>query len=117
MKKVKKLEEAKKNNRRHLKVNHNWKLFWLIIVLLVVLVLLIFYIGKLKKDFSVEGEKECVSDDECIPKECCHPGSCVKIEDANICEGIVCSAVCSGPLDCGVGHCGCIEGKCQIIED
>ena len=26
-----------------------------------------------------------------------------------------CTAACLGPLDCGAGHCRCIDGKCQVI--
>jgi len=27
----------------------------------------------------------------------------------------MCTAACLGPLDCGAGHCRCIDGKCQVI--
>ena len=26
-----------------------------------------------------------------------------------------CTAACLGPLDCGAGHCRCIDGKCQVV--
>jgi hypothetical protein len=28
---------------------------------------------------------------------------------------MMCTAVCAGPLDCGAGSCGCVDGKCSII--
>ena len=31
------------------------------------------------------------------------------------CSAVGCTAACLGPLDCGAGHCRCIDGKCQVI--
>lgn len=86
-------------------------------MLLIILIVMVYYIRDLKKDAGEKVKKECNVDGDCVPKGCCHPESCVKIKEAEVCEGVVCTAVCSGPLDCGTGHCGCIKGKCEIVPD
>jgi hypothetical protein len=57
----------------------------------------------------------CTNDSQCVPAQCCHPTSCINSLYRPTCAGVVCTAVCSGPLDCGAGQCGCVNGKCQII--
>jgi len=58
---------------------------------------------------------ECTHYTDCVPAECCHPSSCVKESDRPSCTGIYCTMVCSGPLDCGAGSCGCVNGKCRVV--
>lgn len=115
MKKAKKTKELK--SKKRLKIHHNKKLFWVIIILLIILVLLLYYIKYLQRQIIEDSEEDCFVDEDCVPKECCHPELCVSMEEADICEGTMCTAVCSGPLDCGAGHCGCVKGKCEIITD
>jgi len=57
----------------------------------------------------------CQTDEDCVPVECCHPTSCINEKYNPDCEGIFCTQVCQGPLDCGAGYCGCINNKCQVV--
>lgn len=63
---------------------------------------------EISKDF-------CQTDSDCMPAECCHPTSCVNQKYKPNCEGIFCTAVCQGPIDCGAGYCGCVKNKCQVV--
>jgi len=65
---------------------------------------------------NVPAEFACNTADDCMPKEACHATSCVAQGFEENREGILCSQVCSGPLDCGAGECGCVQGRCQIIQ-
>jgi len=61
-------------------------------------------------------EDGCVSDDECVPISGCHPSKCINQENYIApSEQMFCSAVCSGPLDCDAGSCGCVNNKCEIV--
>ncbi|HPX72755.1 MAG TPA: DUF4382 domain-containing protein [Methanoregulaceae archaeon] len=57
----------------------------------------------------------CTEHSECVPAQCCHPTSCVNIRYQPDCSTIACTQVCEGPIDCGAGHCGCVNGTCRII--
>lgn len=57
---------------------------------------------------------ECTRAEDCVPAGCCHPTQCIPASQAQVCD-MMCTAVCSGPLDCGAGSCGCIGGKCSIV--
>lgn len=57
----------------------------------------------------------CTEDSHCVPAQCCHPTSCINYLYKQPCTDVVCTLECSGPLDCGAGHCGCVDGKCQVI--
>ena len=57
----------------------------------------------------------CTTPADCIPAQCCHATSCIGKAHAPDCTNIMCTQVCSGPLDCGAGHCGCVNGTCSII--
>jgi hypothetical protein len=57
----------------------------------------------------------CTSNAECVPAQCCHPSSCTSTSFAPNCEGIGCTAVCQGPIDCGAGHCECVKGACAVV--
>ncbi len=100
--------------KRKFRIQHNKKLFWVIIVLLIALIALIWFI--VQKGEGEESVVECSADDDCIPATCCHPDSCVSKEQAPDCSIMGCTAVCSGPLDCGAGNCGCVKGKCEVIS-
>lgn len=56
----------------------------------------------------------CTSDSECVPAQCCHPTSCINYRYKMPCTE-ACTLECSGPLDCGAGHCGCVDGRCRVI--
>ena len=91
----------------------------LIGVIVIVGVLLVvgffWFVGEWNSE-EVEEEIKCVSNEECVPEPGCHPTECVLdeglFEDSNI---TFCTAVCSGPLDCGAGSCGCVNNKCKVI--
>ena len=53
----------------------------------------------------------------CVPATCCHPTECVLSEQAPDCSKAICTAVCSGPLDCNAGHCEFINNKCAVISN
>jgi hypothetical protein len=83
----------------------------LLVVLFIVFGLFLYWMVFL----SVE-EAECVLDSDCVEAECCHPVSCVNIDEKMDCSDIFCTAVClEGTLDCGQGSCGCIEGNCNAV--
>ena len=65
-------------------------------------------VGTTSKDF-------CLTDEECVPEQCCHPTACVNEKYKPSCEGVFCTQVCEGPLDCGVGTCKCVSKKCQVV--
>src|SRR5674476_1256794 len=56
----------------------------------------------------------CTTVDDCVPAQCCHPTSCVNQESIHVCN-FLCTASCEGPLDCGAGSCGCVNGRCSVI--
>jgi hypothetical protein len=57
---------------------------------------------------------ECTLDADCVPAECCHPSSCTAVAVKRACN-LMCTASCEGPLDCGAGSCGCVNGKCSVV--
>lgn len=95
-----------------IRIEHNKTLFWIIILLLILFAILIYFIVNNKTDTEAS---ECKVNEDCVPATCCHPDSCVPAEKAPECKNIMCSMVCSGPLDCGAGICGCVNNKCEII--
>ena len=54
---------------------------------------------------------------DCVPAQCCHPSSCVNFDYAPDCTNTVCTMSCEGPIDCGAGSCGCVNGKCEVIPN
>jgi hypothetical protein len=57
----------------------------------------------------------CMNDDDCVPRECCHPTSCITKANKGVCT-LLCTAVCEGPIDCGAGSCGCVNGSCSVVS-
>ncbi|NYT21906.1 MAG: DUF4382 domain-containing protein [Methanomicrobiales archaeon] len=57
----------------------------------------------------------CTRDAECVPAQCCHPTGCINERFRPSCTDVICTLECSGPLECGAGHCGCVDGTCQVI--
>ena len=56
----------------------------------------------------------CLTDDDCVPAQCCHPTSCINKAFKGVCNEL-CSDVCQGPLDCGAGSCLCVDNKCATV--
>ena len=56
----------------------------------------------------------CTQYSDCVPAQCCHPTSCINKEYKEVCD-VFCTASCEGPIDCGAGHCGCVNGQCEVI--
>ena len=103
----------RKKEINKIKITHNKKLFWIIILLIIALIILIYFIiQNNKNDGEINPEKK-----NCVPATCCHPTECVLAEQAPICKNTICSMVCSGPLDCGAGHCEFINNKCEVVSD
>jgi hypothetical protein len=60
--------------------------------------------------------RECNSNDDCVPAQCCHATSCVPRSQAPDCSDVVCTQECQpGTIDCGAGSCGCVNSTCQVI--
>ncbi len=107
----------RKKEIKVIRISHNKKLFWIIIALIILLIVLIYFIAKGNKEQTNTSLKECLADNECAAASCCHANSCVPLDKKPDCSGIFCSMDCSGPLDCGAGHCGCVNGKCAVVSD
>jgi hypothetical protein len=56
----------------------------------------------------------CTEDADCVSEQCCHPSSCINRDYKQVCT-VLCTNVCLGPIDCGVGHCGCVNGECSAV--
>jgi hypothetical protein len=56
----------------------------------------------------------CIDDSDCVGATCCHPTSCINKAYKGVCN-LLCTQVCQGPLDCGAGHCGCVNNRCTVI--
>jgi hypothetical protein len=59
--------------------------------------------------------RSCATVEDCVPAQCCHPTSCTGTATAPHCGNVMCTMSCEGPIDCGAGSCGCVNGKCGII--
>jgi len=81
----------------------------MLIVILLVVVLLVY-------PRKVKDEKYCRVNEDCVPALCCHPTDCVNIDNKPDCKGIFCTEVCQiGSMDCGQGHCACVNNECKAI--
>jgi hypothetical protein len=58
---------------------------------------------------------QCNAYADCVPAQCCHPTSCINKVAQKSCDGIACTMMCGGPLDCGAGSCGCVQGQCRVV--
>ncbi len=56
----------------------------------------------------------CDTGSDCVPAQCCHPSACINKDYAPDCSAVSCTASCEGPLDCGAGSCGCVNGVCVV---
>ncbi len=112
------MEIQRKKGIKKITINHNKKLLWIIGILFVFFIIVIYLNVKINRaEKEKQGNYECNIDSDCVHSACCHPDSCVAIENAPDCSTAFCSQVCSGPLDCGAGYCGCINNKCEIISN
>jgi hypothetical protein len=57
--------------------------------------------------------RSCIADGDCVPEQCCHPTTCITRAFKGVCTEL-CTNVCSGPIDCGAGHCSCVNGRCSV---
>lgn len=65
---------------------------------------------------DIPAEKFCTSDEDCVPRQCCHPDEAVNKEYAPDCGGIFCTQECKpGTLDCNQGEIKCINNTCTAI--
>ena len=85
----------------------------LIIIVVLLVVGFFWFVGK----WNGEDGEECVSDEECVAASCWHASECVLESKAPNFSGSFCSMVCSGPLDCGAGSCGCVDNKCAVVPN
>lgn len=107
-----------RKKRKGIKIEHNKRLFWTIIVLIIILGFLIYSIVKNNKETNTGIIAECSADSDCVAVCGCHPERCIPtIKQKEKCPDIFCTQVCSGSLDCGAGSCGCVEGKCLVIPN
>jgi hypothetical protein len=108
----------RKRGIKKIKISHNKKLFWIIIGLIILLILV--FVIKYKKNNEFVGIVEgdlCAADSDCVQACGCHPGSCVLKLERPQCPRDICTQVCSGPLDCGAGSCGCVNHKCAVVPN
>ena len=106
-----------RKKRQGIKIEHNKKLFWIIILLIIILGFLIYSIVKNNKKTDIVIGTECSVDSNCVAVCGCHPESCIPKEQRGECPRVFCSQVCSGPLDCEAGSCECVKGKCLIVPN
>lgn len=114
------IEVVKKRGIDKPRIVHNKKLFWTIIILGIILIALIISIVINSKNNNIPDnspEKECQQDSDCAPVCGCHSNSCTPVINKTECERVLCTQDCSGPLDCGAGYCGCVNGKCRVISN
>ena len=60
------------------------------------------------------GEQVCTTNEDCVPAQCCHPTSCTSRPAKQPCN-MMCTMICEGPIDCGAGSCGCVNGRCSVV--
>jgi len=107
----------KKEGIDKIKIIHNRKLFWIIIVLIIVLLVIVVYTKYLENygNNINASNSSCVVDSDCVQASCCHASSCVLKNNALNCSGVRCTQECmEGTLDCGQASCGCTKGKCVV---
>jgi hypothetical protein len=86
------------------------KILVLILVLILTIVLLLY--PRKEKNARLY----CKMDEDCAPVQCCHSTDCVNVDNKPDCKGIMCTMECrSGTMDCGQGHCACVNNECKAI--
>ena len=121
------MEIKRKKGVKKIRIEHNKTLFWIIIALIFFLIILLIYTNSLNSkkvdeltceqaNSCYNASSDCQVDSDCIPASCCHPTSCTTKENVKPCN-LLCTQDCSGPLDCNMGHCGCVDNKCQVVKN
>ena len=111
------MKVVRKKGVKRLKITCDWKLGLGIIILLIFLGSIIWIIVEDRREIvEIVGGDLCVENSDCVPASGCHPTECIlKARYVEPSEKMICSAVCSGPLDCGAGSCGCVNNKCAVV--
>ena len=61
-------------------------------------------------------QKQCTTDDDCVPTACCHAQDAVNKAYAPDCKGVVCTMQCEPEtLDCGQGEIKCVNNQCTAV--
>ena len=61
-------------------------------------------------------EKQCSTDNDCVPAQCCHANDAVNKEYGPDCSGRLCTLQCEpGTIDCGQGEIQCVAGECRAV--
>ena len=85
-------------------------------VLIIIFVAIICVVLVLSLFRGEENGKYCQVDEDCVPASCCHPDDCVNLVNRPDCKGIMCTMDCApNTMDCGQGHCACVDNQCQAI--
>jgi hypothetical protein len=97
----------------------NKKLLFIILIIIACIVLLLIILDyfTVVKEKTSEAEKECEKNEDCVQECGCHVKNCIPKIKREECPILFCTEVCQGPLDCGAGHCGCVNNKCEIIHE
>jgi hypothetical protein len=90
------------------------KIIGLIFLLIAVIITMAIILTKPNTVTETISNVTCTSDSDCVPAQCCHASSCINNNYKGVCN-LLCTDVCSGPLDCNAGSCGCVNGKCSVI--
>ncbi|MBI1935599.1 dienelactone hydrolase family protein [Candidatus Woesearchaeota archaeon] len=73
---------------------------------------------KIPQEDNIEIKEDyCEKDSDCVPDKCCHPSKLVNKKFAPKCDGAICTAVCSGPLDCRQWKAICKNNVCTVDYD
>jgi putative hemolysin len=73
-----------------------------------------YYNGKCQSG-TIFPKTTCQSVNDCVPEFCCHSSTCVDLEHKPNCTDIFCTQECMpGTMDCGQGHCVCLNNTCKV---
>jgi hypothetical protein len=83
-------------------------------VLILILIILAFV--TIVISYPEKNTKYCKTNENCVPTSCCHPTDCINVDNRPDCKGIMCTEECKpGTMDCGQGHCNCVNNECKAI--
>ena len=64
---------------------------------------------------SVQENKKCAQNSDCVPATCCHANETINKNYAKVCN-VMCTQECRPhTLDCGQGEIQCVQNGCQVI--
>jgi len=85
-------------------------------ILISVVIIISLFLVSCATPSSIPAEKQCTTDSDCVPAQCCHPDSAVNKDFAPDCKGTFCTEECSpGTLDCQQGEIKCLAGACTAV--